>query len=73
MIYSLAEGVFTDDEEGVTHKTYGISAKDFNGNISASYPDIFFNKCKAGIFVNLCNESKLELCHLSEVIEDALT
>ena len=72
MIYSLAEGVFTD-EEGVTYKTYGISAKDFNGNIFVSYPDIFFDKHKAANLVNLCNGSKLELCHLSDVIEDALT
>ena len=72
MIYSLAEGVFTD-EEGVNHKTYGISAKDFSKNISVSYPDLFFDKHKADNLVNLCNGSKLELCHLSDVIEDALT
>lgn len=72
MIYSLAEGDFTD-EEGVNHKTYGISAKDFNGNISASYPDIFFDKHDAENLVNLCNKNKLELCHLSDVIEDALS
>lgn len=72
MIYSLEEGVFID-EEGVSHKTYGISAKDFNGNICALYPDIFFNKCKAEKFFNLCNGSKLELCHLLDVIEDAFT
>ena len=72
MIYSLTKGVFTD-EEGINHKTYGISAKDFNGNSFASYPDIFFNKRNAENFVNLCNGSKLELCHLLDVIEDALT
>ena len=72
MIYSLAEGVFTD-EEGVIHKTYGISARDFNGNISASFPDIFLDKQNAESLVNLCNKNKLELCHLSDVIEDALT
>ena len=72
MIYSLAEGIFTD-EEGGNHKTYGISARDFNGKVSASYPDIFFEKHKADNLVNLCNGSKLELCHLSDVIEDALT
>lgn len=71
MIYSLAEGVFTD-EDGINRKTYGISAKDFNGNISASYPDIFFDKRKAENLVELCNKSKLELCHLPDVIEDAL-
>ena len=72
MIYSLAEDVFTD-EEGVNHKTYGISAKDFNGHIFALFPDIFLDKQNAESLVNLCNESKLELCHLSDVIEDALT
>ncbi len=72
MIYSLAKGVFTD-EEGVSHKTYRISAKDFNGNISASLTDIFLDKQNAESLVNLCNESKLELCHLLDVIEDALT
>ncbi|MBQ7837660.1 MAG: hypothetical protein IJ395_03460 [Clostridia bacterium] len=68
----MAEDVFTD-EEGANHKTYGISAKDFNGHIFASFPDIFLNKQNAESLVNLCNESKLELCHLSDVIEDALT
>ena len=72
MIYTLAEGFFTD-EEGVNHKTYGISVRDFNGKVSTSYPDIFFDKHNAENLVNLCNESKLELCHLSEVVEDALT
>lgn len=72
MIYSLAEDVFTD-EEGLNHKTYGISAKDFNGNICALYPDIFFDKHNAQNLVNLCNESKLELCHILDVIEDVLS
>ncbi len=72
MIYSLEEGFFTD-EEGATHKTYGISAKDFNGHIFTLFPDIFLDKQNAENLVNLCNESKLELCHLSDVIEDALT
>ena len=72
MIYSLTEGVFTD-EEGVNRKTYGILARDFNGNVFASYPDIFLNRQKAESLANLCNESKLELCHLLDVIEDALT
>lgn len=72
MIYSLTEDVFVD-EEGVSHKTYGISARDFNGKFSTSYPDIFFDKHNAENLVNLCNESKLELCHLLDVIEDALT
>lgn len=72
MIYSLAEGVFTD-EEGLTHKTYGISAKDFNGHIFASFPNIFLDKQNAETLVNLCNENKLELCHLLDVIEDVLT
>lgn len=72
MIYILAEGVFTD-EEGVKHKTYGISAKDFNGYLFAAYSDIFLDKQNAENLVKLCNKSELELCHLSEVVEDALT
>ena len=68
----MAEGVFTD-EDGVEHKTYGISATDTGGNISATYRDIFFDKEVAGNFVDLCNKNKLELCHLSDVIEDVLT
>ena len=72
MIYSLAESFFID-EKGINHKTYGITAKDFNGNVSAAYPDIFFDKEQAESFVNLCNENKLGLCHLADAIEDALT
>lgn len=68
----MAEGVFTD-EDGVEHKTYGISATDSSGNIFAEYRDVFFDKKVAENFVDLCNNSKLELCHLSDVIEDVLT
>ncbi len=72
MRYFLSEDVFTD-EEGIIHRVYGISATDSNGNKSVSYPDIFFDKKEAETFVNLCNESKLPLCHLQDVIEDMLT
>lgn len=72
MRYFLSEDVFSD-EEGARRKGYGVSAADSSGKVSASYPDIFFGKKEAEAFVNLCNESRLTLCHLSDVIEDMLT
>lgn len=60
------------DEDGKKYTVYGIDAVDFNGKILESFPDIFFDIQKAEVFVNLCNENKLELIHLADVVEDAL-
>ncbi len=72
MRYFLEESKL-EDEEGVIHDVFGVSAKDSDGNIQASYPDLFFERQRAVDFVDLCNEVKLELCHLLDVIEDAIS
>ena len=71
-IYRLNETTVTD-EEGKKHIVYGIDAVDKRGNILASYTDIFFDRTKAENFVALCNECELELIHLPDVVEDAIT
>ncbi len=60
------------DEYGKEYIVYGIEAVDFNGKILQSFPDIFFDKQKAEAFVNLCNESNLELIHLADAVNDVL-
>lgn len=70
-IYRLNEITGTD-EEGTKHIVYGIDAVDKYGNILGSYTDIFFDRLKAEKFVSLCNECKLELIHLPDVLEDAI-
>ena len=71
-IYRLNETTVTD-EEGKKHIVYGIDAIDKCGNILASYTDIFFDRTKAENFVALCNKCELELIHLPDVVEDAIT
>ena len=71
-IYRLNE-ITVADEEGTIHIVYGIDAADKCGNILASYTDIFFDRTKVEKFVALCNECELELIHLSDVVEDAIT
>lgn len=71
MIYSLIEDELINEDGGL-RKTYGIAATDSDGNVSAERHGIISDKPKAENLVNLCNESKLELCHLSDVIEDFL-
>lgn len=60
------------DEDNREHLVYGITAVDTRGNVLESYEDIFFDKQKAEEFIELCNEEKLELVHLENVIEDVL-
>ena len=71
-IYRLNETTVTD-EEGIKHVVYGIDAIDMCENILDTYTDIFFDRLKAEEFVALCNECKLELIHLPDVVEDAIT
>lgn len=71
MKYILRTDVVTD-EENRRYTVYGITALDNFGNMLKSFEDIFFYKNKAEEFVKLCNEEKLELIHLQDVVEDAL-
>ena len=71
MKYILRTDVVTD-EENLKYTVYGITALDSFGNVLNTFEDIFFNKQKAEEFVELCNDEKLELIHLQDVVEDAL-
>ncbi len=71
-IYRLNETIIAD-EYGKKYTSFGIDAVSCSGQIYASFPDIFFNRLKAEKFVALCNECGLELIHLSDVVEDAIT
>ena len=69
--YYLNERVIYD-ESGKQYIVYGIDAVSSTGIILQSFPDIFFSKQKAEHLVDLCNNNKLALVHLLDVIEDAL-
>ncbi len=71
-IYRLNETTIAD-EDGKKYTVYGIDAVNDNEYILESYSDIFFDRIKAEEFVSLCNECGLELIHLSDVVEDAIT
>ena len=71
-IYRLNETTITD-ENGEKYTVYGIDAVNDNGYILESHTDIFFDRLKAEEFVSLCNECELELIHLPDVVEDAIT
>ena len=60
------------DEDGVLHTVYGIEAVAKNKHKVASIADVFLNKQKAENFIKLCNDHKLSLIHLPDVIEDVL-
>ena len=69
--YILRTDVVTD-EENHRYTVYGITALDSFGNMLKTFEDIFFDKNKAEEFVKLCNEEKLQLIHLQDVVEDVL-
>ena len=55
------------------YTVYGIDAVNNNGYILESHTDIFFDRLKAEKFISLCNDCELELIHLPDVVEDAIT
>lgn len=69
--YTLRTDIVTD-EDNHKHIVYGINALDSFGSVLKSVDNIFFSKQKAEEFIELCNEEKLELIHLKDVIEDIL-
>ena len=71
IIYTLkTDTVF--DEDNNEYTVYGITALDIFKNVLQSVEDIFFNKQKAEEFISICNQEKLELIHLQDVIDDIL-
>ncbi len=69
--YTLRTDIVTDEDNN-KHTVYGVDALDRFENVLESVADIFFDKLKAEEFIKLCNEEKLELIHLQDVIEDIL-
>ena len=64
-MYSLNTTTVTN-EDGETSLSYGITYKD-----KAIY-DVSTSKQKIERLVALCNEGKLEPCHINDVIDDFL-
>ena len=60
------------DEEGVLHTVYGIEAFARSQHKIASIADVFFDKQEAEAFIKLCNDRKLGLINLPDVIEEVL-
>ena len=67
--YTLRTDTVTDDENQ-KYTVYGITALDIFENVLQTVSDLFFDKQKAEDFIKLCNEEKLELIHLQDVIDD---
>lgn len=61
------------DEDGKKYTVYGIEAITSKNNVITSVSDIFFDEADAQAFVKRCNNNKLSLIHLYDVIEDILT
>ncbi len=55
-----------------SHLEYGIDVL-HNGELIKSICSITDNKDDMVELKNICNEAKLELCHLENIIEDYLT
>ena len=60
------------DEQGAEWIVYGLDAIDAQGHVLFSFADIFFDRESAKNFVQICNEQKVELLHIQEVVDDAL-
>ena len=69
--YQLNETIIKDTD-GIIYTVYGIDAVDIDENIIKSFRNIFFQRSKAMYLINLCNEGKLSIKHLADVIEDEL-
>ena len=51
--------------------TYGISASNSDGEV-LSYKDVLLDRERMVDLIRRCNEGKLRLCHLLDVIYDAI-
>lgn len=52
--------------------SYGIKAKNHEGQEISYFSDVFSNREEAEELVRLCNEGELRSCHLEDVILDAI-
>ena len=72
MRYIMREDT-VESEEGEWLTVYGIEAiEEESGQVMDSIPDMFFDKIKAEQFIKICNDEKLELVHLRDVVDDVL-
>lgn len=69
--YQINENVITD-ADGSVCILYGIDALDENGDIVASFTKVFFQRSRATALVDLCNECKLSVTHLKNMVDDSL-
>lgn len=69
--YRMQKNTVQDEKKRV-HTVYGIEAIDSAGKVLSSFPDVFFDRRAAERFVGLCNDGKLSLIHLRDVVADAL-
>ena len=58
-------------DRGDVYRTYGICALDDDRHVLASYYDIGTDAVSAEHLVRCCNEGKLSLIHLPDIVEDA--
>ena len=69
-VYSLVESECETD--GYSYKGYGLRVQNTRTNDAHIYLDISTNRDDIDKLVRLCNELRLDIIHVEDVIEDAL-
>ena len=57
--------------EGKEYTAFGIAAVD-GGKVVLKFTDVFLNRTEAEKFVKLCNDLKLDVEQLRDVVEDVI-
>ena len=71
IIYCVSDSVLVL-EGGQNIPTYGIAAKDGNGDTVSEFPDVSINKSFTEKVVKLLNKCMVEPCHFYDVVIDEL-
>ena len=69
--YTLRSDIVTDEDD-VDYIVYGITAKNKEGEVLDSIPDIFFDKVRAQDFVSFCNNENVKINQLADLAEKQL-
>lgn len=69
--YSISKSILVIDEQQM-FVTYGIVAKDSDGNKISEFSDVSVNKSFTERVVGLLNDYEVEPCHFFEVVLDEL-
>ena len=69
--YSISKNVLVLDKQQI-FVTYGIVAKDSDGNKISEFSDVSLNKNFTENVVSLLNDCEVEPCHFFEVVLDEL-